>query len=399
VRTTPDAHRCAPALGENMRKPIRVLVITPFLWSGAGKAIVRLIQDLKLRGYDFELVSSGRSRGLSDWPEYVRALREARILHHKIDFFDRTPERFWQSVLELTELIQSRQIDMVHVHAGVPAFAAVAARDRLNAKFPIVATFHSWNPDRPSWMNHSDVWALNRCNCVVTDSLSYQNQLESWGLNKEKTETIHLGVDIPSHRDLAARNQLTRHFRILSVGRLEPRKDQETLLRGFALFKKRFPKAELGLAGPVGDQKYNSQLRQRATRYGWDLGVRFLGKVRKLDALYCKANLFVSTSRDEGLGLAVLEAMSYGLPVICTPVTGHTDFVEDGRNARLIPVGDFKRLAQSIGELQSNPNLCIRLGENARHTISCQFSWAATVEKYVAVFRKMPTPVLSHSHS
>jgi len=381
-----------------MRKPVRVLVITPFLWSGAGKAIVRLILDLRTKGYRFEIVSSGRSRGLSDWPEYVRALRSAGIRYHAIDFFDRTPERFWQSAHKLTELIQSKRFHLVHVHAGVPAFAALVARDRLGIGFPIVATFHSWNPDRPAWMNHADIWALNRCDHVITVSSSYQEELEAWGLDKKKSETIHLGIDIPACGCLTIGGPANRPFRVLSVGRLEPRKDQETLLRGFALLRKRFPESELYLAGPVGDREYHERLRHRAKQNGWERQVRFLGKVKDLDARYRTADLFVSTSRDEGLGLAVLEAMSYGLPVICTPVAGHRDFVEDGRNARVIPVGDFKRLAKAMSEIHSDPNMRIRLGENARQTIREEFSWTVTVGEYDGVFRtliKHTKPVLS----
>jgi glycosyltransferase involved in cell wall biosynthesis len=179
---------------------------------------------------------------------------------------------------------------------------------------------------------------------------------------------------------------------VLSVGQLEPRKDQETLLRGFALFRSRFPEAELHLAGPVGDREYRDRLMDRAKRNGWERQVRFLGKVGDLDARYRTADLFVSTSRDEGLGLAVLEAMSYGLPVICTPVAGHKDFVEDGQNARVIPVGDFRRLAQTIGELHSDANMRIRLGEKARQTVREEFSWPVTVRKYDRVFRRILTP-------
>ena len=365
---------------------MQVLVITPFLWSGAGKAIVRLILELRSRGFDFELISSGRSRGQSDWPEYVKLLREAGIPYHTIDFFDRTPERFWNSVNELTHRMESKRIDLVHVHAGVPALAAGIVRDRLRARFPVVATFHSWNPDRPEWMNHADVWALNRCDLVVTDSQSYRKLLADWGLDVTKSRTIRLGVDIPPERRAPA---TPGEFRILSVGRLEPRKDQETLLHGFALFRKQFPKADLCLAGPPGDQSYCEQLMRKAARFGWDRGVHFLGKVRDLDALYRRADLYVSTSRDEGLGLALLEAMSYGLPVLCTPVAGHLDFVEDGRNARLIPVGDWKCLAQSMLELRRCAEVRDRLGQGARQTIEAGFSWTRTVEEYAGLFRQI----------
>jgi glycosyltransferase involved in cell wall biosynthesis len=371
-----------------MSKASRILVITPFLWSGAGKAIVRLIRDLRPKGFDFEIISSGKSRGQSDWPEYVQLLREMEIPYHTIDFFDRTPEVLWENINKLTDFIRSRKIHMIHVHAGVPAFAAIVARDRLGARFPIAATFHSWNPARPVWMNHADIWALNRCDRVITDSHSYQTQLQDWGLNAKNSEPIRLGIDMPE--DSAAGGvRKGRAFQILNVGRLEPRKDQMTLLHGFSLFRKKYPQSNLTLAGPVGDEEYARRLRQKANQCGWERGVRFLGKVRDLDPLYRKSDLFVSTSKDEGLGLAVLEAMSYGLPVICTPVAGHSDFVEDGDNAWLIPAGKPKSLARSIQELYDNPEMRTRLGESARRIVASRFSWAYTTERYADIFKTL----------
>jgi glycosyltransferase involved in cell wall biosynthesis len=371
-----------------MSKQFRILVITPFLWSGAGKAIVRLIRELKSKGFDFELISSGRSRGQKDWPEYVRELHEMEIPCHTIDFFDRTPEVLWESINQLTGFIRSREIHLVHVHAGVPAFAAIVARDRLGARFPIAATFHSWNPARPVWMNHADIWALNRCDRVITDSHSYQELLLAWGLNAKRSETIRLGIDIPEPF-FADEDKNKNTFKILAVGRIEPRKDQVTLLHGFSLFRNKFPKASLTLAGPVGDEAYAQRMHQEAVRRGWDGGVKYLGKVRNLPALYHKSDVFISTSRDEGLGLAVLEAMSHGLPVICTPVTGHNDFVEDGFNARLMPVGDHRRLAMAIQEFHDNPEMCACLGQNARNMVASKFSWKTAADRYAGVFRRV----------
>ncbi len=384
----PDFGRYRRPIGVGMSKALRILVITPFLWSGAGKAIVRLIRELRPKGFDFELISSGKSRGQSDWPEYVRLLQEMKIRYHTMDFFDRTPEMLWESINKLTDFIRLRKIHIIHVHAGVPAFAAIVVRDRLSARFPIVATFHSWNPARPVWMNHADIWALNRCDRVITDSHSYQTQLQDWGLNSKNSEPIRLGIDMPADFPTGEVRKRSA-FQILSVGRLEPRKDQMTLLHAFSLFRKKFPQSNLTLAGPVGDEAYARQLRQKVDRCGWERGVRLLGKVRDLDPLYRKSDLFISTSKDEGLGLAVLEAMSYRLPVICTPVAGHSDFVDDGNNAWLIPAGEPKRLARAIQELYDNPELRTRLGENACRMVSSRFSWSQTAGKYADVFKSL----------
>lgn len=368
----------------------RVLTITPFLWSGAGKAIVRLVKELRGRGLECELISSGNSRGMSDWPEYVRELKRAEVPYHTIDFFARDSALMWQGIRQLGILLQETHFDLLHVHAGVPAFAAVAARDLAQKHIPIVATFHSWNPDRPEWMNHADIWALNQCDRVVANSESYLRILLQWGLDATKSQTIHLGVDCPTLVDRQKRReQGRRRFRILSVGRVEPRKDQETLLRAFAPFHKRFPASELWIAGPQGDEAYLRRITRRAAQYHWDKGVSWLGKVADPGKLLSAADLYVTASRDEGLGLALLEAMSYGLPTLSTPVPGHLDFAEDNRNTRFFPLGDHQKLCTALCEIHGNPALRDKLGRFARQTVRRRFSWRKTLASYVEVYRQL----------
>jgi len=360
-------------------------MITPFLWSGAGKAIVRLSLELKRRGFECAIVSSGRSRGLSDWPEYVREIRKGGIEYRKIDLFDRDSARLWESVEQLTEFLQNQRFDLIHVHAGVPAFAASVSRDRLKARFGLLATFHSWNPRRPAWMNVADVWALNRCDRVVTVSRSYQQELESWGVEPARLETVPLGVDLPERRELKSR----RRFRVLSVGRIEPRKDQETLIRAFSIFHRAHPESELCIAGPAGDLGYADRLVAMARRHGWDRCVTFLGKVRDTDAWYRKSDLFVSSSTDEGLGLAVLEAMSHGLPALCTAVNGHVQYAEDRVNARTFEPGDVNGAASLMREMYVDADLRARIGANARVTVARDYAWDRVIGRYVGIYGSM----------
>jgi glycosyltransferase involved in cell wall biosynthesis len=364
-----------------------ILMITPFLWSGAGKVIVRLLLELKRYGFECSIISSGRSRGFADWPEYIREIRRAGIEYRTIDFFDRDPARVWQSIERLTGFLEKHRIDIVHVHAGVPAFAASVSRDRLTRPFGLLATFHSWNPQRPAWMNVADVWALNRCDRVIAVSRSYQKELESWGLDSSRVETICPGIDLPTV--CGHESSRRQPFRLLSLGRIEPRKDQETLLRAFSIFHRKYPKTELCIAGPAGDQDYADRLISKAHRYKWDHGVRFLGKVRAPAAWYGKSNLFVSTSTDEGLGLSLLEAMSHGMPALCTAVNGHIEFAEDGFNARLFQVGNADTAAKLMRELYLDAGKRARLGANARATVARGFTWDRVIEQYLEAYRAL----------
>src|SRR5829696_5328965 len=80
------------------RWPRRIVHVTPFLWSGAGGALVRLAEAQRAAGAEVTVVTTGRSRGGSDWPAQRQRLRRAGVAHVRLDFFAREPNVFWPSV-------------------------------------------------------------------------------------------------------------------------------------------------------------------------------------------------------------------------------------------------------------------------------------------------------------
>ena len=367
----------------------RILTMTPFLWSGAGKLIVRLMREFAAKGIECELISSRSSKGMRDWPGYISELNEAGVRCHRIDLFDRASECVWKSVLELCGILQEKHYDLIHVHAGVPAFVATAARDRLQQKLPVIATFHSWNPERPSWMNNADIWSLNRCDYVVTASQSYLELLLQWGLLPCKAKSIHPGVDLPELKYLSRQSRKPRAFRILCVGRIEPRKDQKTILQAFSYFNKQVPDSELWLVGPPGDEAYYAKLLEDTKRFGWQHRAFFKGRVKDIGRCYRDADLFVSASHDEGLGLSLLEAMAHEIPTVSTPVRGHMDFAKEGINTMQFPTGDPHALESAMLRLYRDPVLRRNLGKKGRGTVKQMFLWRHAVGSYVDVFKSL----------
>jgi hypothetical protein len=144
----------------------RVLHVIPFLWSGAGNVVSRLCASQRSR-WDVAIVTSGRSRGFRDWPEYRRRLATARVPHHAIDFFDRDAAVFWSGVSELGRLIERWRPDVVHTHAGVPACAAAQVRDASGHRFRLVNHVYNWGVDRPVWMNTLDPPGIRRADRVI----------------------------------------------------------------------------------------------------------------------------------------------------------------------------------------------------------------------------------------
>jgi len=353
------------------------------MWSGAGKAIVRLAQELKSRGHRLHVVSSGQSKGLADWPSYVDRLVKERIPYSRIDFFDRSPEVFWPSVERFERLVRVFDPDVIHAHSGVAAFGAIAA-----SKAPILATLHSWNPDRPQWMNTMDLWALNRCDRVMCVSSSYRDYLLEQGLRKDTSESVYLGIDgheIREQSSLPVENPLASRKYFCYLGRLETRKRQLLLVETLAKLPDDW---SLMLIGEEGEPGYAASLREKAEELKVSRRLLCTGHVENPYPLMREATCFVSASVDEGLGLSVLEAMALGVPVVATPARGIVDFIQSEHTGLLAPADPFE-LAARIRTLETQRGFAGMLMSEAASVIHTTFSWPRAVDHYERRFEAL----------
>ena len=146
---------------------------------------------------------------------------------------------------------------------------------------------------------------------------------------------------------------------ILYAGSVIPRKGYETLIRAFAQAKDQCPGWRVELAGNGEIER----AKEIAEEEGVSEVIRCLGWVRDeaKDAAFSRASIFCLPSYAEGFPMAVLDAFSYGLPVITTPVGGIPDVAMDGENMLLFEPGNISELAQKIVALASNQELMSKL--------------------------------------
>jgi glycosyltransferase involved in cell wall biosynthesis len=180
----------------------------------------------------------------------------------------------------------------------------------------------------------------------VADDLSAQT-----GLPRVRTTTIYNPVFSPRLLELARAPISHPWYKdeepplLLGVGRLEPQKDFALLVRAFARIRRERAVRLLIL----GEGRERSRLTQLAEALGVADSVDFPGFVPNPYAHMARANLFVLSSRYEGLGNVVIEALACGCPVVSTDCpSGPAEILDQGRYGRLVPVGDAKALAQAI---------------------------------------------------
>ncbi|MDB5516265.1 MAG: hypothetical protein JWQ17_3023 [Tardiphaga sp.] len=163
-------------------------------------------------------------------------------------------------------------------------------------------------------------------------------------------------------------------FNVLAVGKLKPEKDYATLLRAFALLPPGFC-ARLAI---VGDGPLRQDLSDLKERLGLGASVRFAGFAIDPTDWYRTADVFVLSSRLEGFGNVIVEALSFGLPVISTDCPcGPSEILERGRYGVLVPMNDPPALARAIQTTRDAPRnpepLVLRSRDFAVDTIAIQY--------------------------
>lgn len=191
----------------------------------------------------------------------------------------------------------------------------------------------------------------------------------------------------PAEIEAGNKGQPDRSLEVLFLGKVGQRKGIYDLLPAFSNARKAFPQLKLIIGGD-GDI---DEAKRHAATLGMEDDVSFIGWVDgdlKADLL-SRCSLYVLPSYNEGLPVSVLEAMSYGKPVITTTVGGIPELIDNGINGVMISPGDQQALTREIVRLASDKELRMRLGQQARYRVQAGFSDAVILpileDVYVSV--------------
>ena len=233
----------------------------------------------------------------------------------------------------------------------------------------------------------------------VTVSRSLRDYLvDRVGIRPERITTICNGVDTdkfhpadPKPVGLLPANLAGDGLVVFgTVGRLQPVKDQQTLLRAFAeLVGERADVAAQARLLMVGNGPLREALEQQAQALGIAHLTAFAGDRTDVAQLLQCMDVFVLPSLAEGISNTVLEAMATGLPVLATRVGGNVELVQDGGNGALFEAGDVETLKRLLAGYLADPLTRRRHGGRSRHLAVENFSLKAMVEGYRGAYERL----------
>jgi glycosyltransferase involved in cell wall biosynthesis len=285
---------------------------------------------------------------------------------------------------DVVRAVRDEAPDLVHTHLVHGDVYGALAAARLG--LPHVSSRH--NDDRyllgPFRFVDRAFAARTRRLIAISDAV--RRFLAAAGHDERKLVTVHYGLDslpgAPSERTPAEAGVPDGVPLLLAIGRLTGQKDHPTLLRAFAAARARHPDAVLAILG-IGPLE--SETRALAGELGLDGSVLLPGRLEIRDWLE-RADVFVHSSRWEGFGLVLLEAMLAGLPIAATRVSAVPEVVADGETGLLVAPGDHGALASALDDLLADPARARALGEAGLLRAREHFSVALMAERTQAVY-------------
>ena len=242
--------------------------------------------------------------------------------------------------------------------------------------------------------NQREKWKHAAFSIAVSDSLVREVRHQSWGHLPRIVKKAPMGVDTHIFRRNAPYVPWKpgEICRVFSCGRLNPGKRHKDIVEAVHLLKSRGIGIELRIAGEDDspDGRIRNSLEQQVERLALEKHVKLIGAVSEEQVCHEleHAHIFVLASREEALGVATMEAMSMGVPVVATDVGGVPELVENGETGLLVPPGKPRDIARAMETILSNSDLARSFSSASRKKIELSFHERKSAETIMYALRE-----------
>jgi glycosyltransferase involved in cell wall biosynthesis len=319
----------------------------------------RLARDLKKIGVEVHIVEESKHSFMA----IVRAVsRIVTVFSPDVVH----SHRYKENLLAWLVTRAMRKIRLISTQHGMPELAGrdidILARLRIWLSFRLLSCFFD-------------------CTVVVSAEM-LQSLVGSYGFTDKSVKRVYNGICLPETMIQHANKRMT----VGSAGRLFPVKDYSLMVEIAKLVVAQSDMVDFVLAG---DGPERHRLEEKARNAGLHGRFRFLGHQDDMDLFYKSLDVYINTSLHEGIPMSVLEAMSYGLPIVAPKVGGFPEIVEEGISGYLIDDRDPSVFSARCVRLLSDQEEREKMAKAARQRVVDHFSREAMTTQYRQLYREL----------
>lgn len=385
----------------------RLVLVTRRFWplvGGAEVVMARLAAAFKERGASVTLLTA---RWGSNWPETIehRGVRVVRL--------PQPATRVWGTLRYMQAVGRwvARHADMLDLaYVSMLKHDAYAVLGAAGSKLPVVLRAEGAGVTGDCyWQVEARCGRRIRRRCqqaaaLVAPSVAIERELIAAGYPRDRIHLIPNGVPLMPMATPAARREAREALghiqRALELperaplavytGRLHERKGLQHLVAAWPLVLEQQPQARLWL---VGEGPCEGDLASQIDALGLQGKVVLAGAFDDVEDVLRAADLFVLPSLEEGMSLALLEAMALGVPIVATDIAANRALVTDGVHGRLVPPADPAKLAEAVTLVLSHPECAARWAAQARQRVEAEYSLDRMVDRHLELFNR----ILAHA--
>jgi len=372
---------------------MRIGIVCYPTFGGSGVVATELGLEMAKLGHEVHFITYSRPVRLDDDAE--------NIFYHEVvmadyPLFDYSP---YELVLtsKLVSVVKERKLDILHVHYAIPhASAAYMAKKILQEEdginLPIICTLHGTDITllgRDASFEPVITFAINKSDGVTAVSESLRKDTFDHFNIKRSIDVIPNFINLSRYEGLQP-NEMRKKYApngqplIMHMSNFRKVKRVPDVVKVFAEIRKEIP-ASLLLVGD-GPERYNvEQLCRKLDICGH---IHFLGKAKKVEQVLANGDLFILPSQTESFGLAALEAMAAGLPVISSNSGGLPEVNKHGYSGYLSDVGDVKDMAANALRLLKDHQELLRFKEQAKEQAK-EFTLPKVLPLYLNLYERL----------
>lgn len=368
---------------------MKIGILCHSTYGGSGVVASELGKLLARRGHQVHFVTVGHPFRLASFEPNI-FIHEVAAFHHPLF---KVPPYFLTQVTKTVEVLRHHKLDLLHAHYAVPhSLGAHLARQIAARHVPVITTLHG--TDTSLVGAHEEFYELTRYSLEASDLVTVVSKF----LAKQTQGTFEYQRELPviynfvdtevfQPTDRSLRQQLTPQGEALLVhlSNFRPLKRVLDVIKVFHRVRQQQP-ARLVM---IGDGPEMPAAEKLANQLGLTEDILFLGQQDTVAPLLAAADVMLFPSCCESFGLAALESLSCGVPVIATTSGGIPEVVRQGEVGFLTGVGQVEEMAKYTLMLLNDEVLRKKMSQQAREYVLSEFKAERWVERYEKIYQQV----------